>query len=430
MSQLIPRPDGLLSLKALRQMQAEHSVLGALQVFSDGLGPVFELRLPGFKAVMLVGPEAARFVLVSQKDDFRWRTEGDPVTLLLRHGVLVEDGELHDRLRRAMNPALHKQMLKTYVDEMVRRTDEVLASWGQTSSRDMLVEMRRIALLILMGALYRVDYSPEMQRLWASVLKTIEYISPGIWMLWSGVPRPWYTNRLKELDDYLYQIIRLRRQERTKGTDLLSLLVEQPDMDDNLIRDQLMTMLIAGHDTSTALLSWALYLLGKHPQVLEQVQDEIDRVIGSDVPSMEQVNHLHYLGRVVDEALRLYPPIHLGSRKAAADLVFQGYTIPSGTRVMYSIYLTHRLEQYWDRPHQFIPDRFDQFKPLPYTYLPFGGGARNCIGAAFAQVEVKIVLARILQQYRLELLPNPVHAHMGATLEPRPGVMMSVVQRK
>lgn len=430
MPQPIPRPDGLLSLKALRQMQVEHSVLGALQVFSDGLGPIFELRLPGFNAVMLVGPEAARFVLVSQKDDFRWRSDSDPVTLLLRHGVLVEDSESHDRLRRAMNPALHKQMLKTYVDEMVQRTDEVVASWGETGSRDMLVEMRRVALLILVGALYRVDYSPEVRRLWASVLKTIEYISPGIWMFWPGVPRPWYTRRLKELDDYLYQIIRLRRQEKTDGNDLLSLLVGQSDLDDDLIRDQLMTMLIAGHDTSTALLSWALYLLGKHPQVLEQVQEEVDRVIGNGVPTMDLVSQLHHLDHVVDEALRLYPPIHLGSRKAAADLEFQGYAIPSGTRVMYSIYLTHRLEQYWDRPHHFIPERFDQFKPLPYTYLPFGGGARNCIGAAFAQVEVKIVLARILQQVRLELLPNPVHAHMGATLEPRPGVMMRVVRRK
>jgi cytochrome P450 len=144
MPQSIPRPDGLLSLKALRRMRAEHSVLGALQVFSDGLGPAFELRLPGFKAVMLVGPEAARFVLVSHKDDFRWRSDGDPVTLLLRHGVLVEDGDSHDHLRRAMNPALHKQMLKTYVDEIVQRTDEVLVSWGQIGSRDMLVEMRKL----------------------------------------------------------------------------------------------------------------------------------------------------------------------------------------------------------------------------------------------------------------------------------------------
>jgi cytochrome P450 len=249
-------------------------------------------------------------------------------------------------------------------------------------------------------------------------------------MFWPGVPRPWYARRLKQLDDYLYQIISLRRQEKTDGNDLLSLLVQRSDMDDDLIRDQLMTMLIAGHDTSTALLSWALYLLGMNPQVMEGVQQEVDRVVGDAVPSIEMVNQLQYLDHVVDETLRLYPPIHLGSRKAAVDLEFQGYSIPSGTRVMYSIYLTHRLEQYWSRPHEFVPERFYQFKPTPYTYLPFGGGVRNCIGAAFAQVEVKIVLARILQQYRLEQLPNPVHAHMGATLEPRPGVIMRVVKRR
>jgi cytochrome P450 len=186
-------------------------------------------------------------------------------------------------------------------------------------------------------------------------------------------------------------------------------------------------MLIAGHDTSTALLAWSLYLLGRHPEVLQHAQDEVDRIIGWQPPNLDGVNQLKYLDGVIKEVLRLYPPIHIGNRRAAKELEFQGYRIPAGQRVVYSIYLTHRMPEYWPDPQRFDPMRFEaepsRLRPH-YAYLPFGGGPRNCIGFAFAQVEVKIVLARLLQKYCFELASDGVHAHMGATLEPRPGVMM------
>ncbi len=430
MAKSIPTPKGPTSLRALRALRREHSVLAALEVFNRELGDIFRFTLPGFKPVMLVGPEAARMVLVSSRDDLRWRNEADPVTLLLRHGVLVEDGDAHDRLRRTMNPALHKQMLNNYAAAMVRGTDQIVQQWRDDEPRDMLVEMRRVALLILMETLYRVDFSPELDRLWSAILKTLQFISPGLWILWPGIPRPGYERALRQMDDYLYQIIRLRRACLGETDDLLGGLIAA-GLDDDLIRDQLLTMLIAGHDTSTALLSWALYLLGQHPPAMSQAQNEVDSVLAGQTPTLEHAAHLHYLGQVIDEALRLYPPIHLGSRVAAVDLPFQGYTIPAGTRVMYSIYLTHRQPAYWDEPGAFRPERFapGQPRPQPYTYLPFGGGPRNCIGAAFAQVETKLVLARILQQVELAALPKPVYAHMGATLEPRPGVPMRVKRR-
>jgi cytochrome P450 len=233
------------------------------------------------------------------------------------------------------------------------------------------------------------------------------------------------------MDEYLYRIIRMRRESLGTTNDMLGHLIAM-GMEDGLIRDQLLTMLIAGHDTSTALLSWTLYLLGRHPDIQRRVQAELDTMIGSHPPTTETVIELHFLEQVIEESLRLYPPIHLGSRVAADDLDFQGHTIPSGTRVMYSIYLTHRMKQYWHEPARFDPDRFSADRSrqrTPYTYLPFGGGPRNCIGAAFGRIEAKLVLARILQQFDLALLPNPVHAHMGATLEPRPGVLMQVVRR-
>jgi cytochrome P450 len=246
------------------------------------------------------------------------------------------------------------------------------------------------------------------------------------------MPRPGYARARRELDDYLYQIIDARRNAPGQADDLLGLLVATPGLSDEIIRDQLLTMLIAGHDTSTALLAWALYLLGRHPAVLAQAQAEVEAVLGCQPPTLAHVSELRYLEQVINETLRLYPPIHTGLRLAAEDLEFQGYRIPAGTRVMYSIYLTHRLAEYWPEPDRFDPDRFSpergHARP-PYTFLPFGGGPRNCIGLAFARVEAKVVLARILQNFDLKLTRTSVRPGMGATLEPRPGVVMQVRRR-
>jgi cytochrome P450 len=206
-------------------------------------------------------------------------------------------------------------------------------------------------------------------------------------------------------------------------------------MSDGVIRDQLLTMLIAGHDTSTALLAWTLTLLGRYPKAMASVRAEVDAVLGSadGPPSIEQINDLAYTDQVVKEALRLYPPIHIGNRRVAEDVTLQGYKVPAGTRLMYSIYLAHREEEHWHDPEAFIPERFDhqnEERRPPLTYIPFGGGPRNCIGAAFAQVEVKVVLGRLFQKFDLELLNgDKIKPYMGATLEPRPGVVMRVRPR-
>src|SRR5690606_25964467 len=169
------------------------------------------------------------------------------------------------------------------------------------------------------------------------------------------------------------------------------------------------------------------------PAVQAGVYGELSSAIGEDVPAYAVVGELAYMEQVLNETMRLYPPIHLGSRIAARDLEFQGVLIPEGTRVLYSIYLAHRDARYWREPAQFDPERFthEQVRQrVPYTFVPFGGGPRNCIGMAFAQVEAKIVLARILQKYRLELTDPRVRVHMGATLEPRPGVMVRLHARR
>jgi cytochrome P450 len=428
----IPEPDSQTSLNSLKALIKGRNLLSALRVFHAELGDVFCLSLPGLQTVMLAGPEANRFVLVTAKDKLHWRTESDPVTGLLRDGVLVTDGEAHDTLRRKMNAPLHKHALTHYVESMSRCTDAVLDHWQHNSTLDMLVEMRKIALMILTETLFQVDIAPELDALWQPVLKTIQYISPGLWLFWRDIPRPGYAQKIRTMNEYLYHIIaeRRARMQGDDAEDLLGVLIAS-GMNDDLIRDQLLTMLIAGHDTSTALLAWALYLLTTYPDILAQVKQEVDTVLGTQPPTIENINGLSLLGQVIDETLRLYPPIHLGSRHVTEDLEFNGFQLKAGIRVMYSIYLTHHDPKYWQDPDKFMPERFskDKEKPQPYSYLPFGGGARNCIGTAFALVEAKVILARILQRYDLQFTGHGVHMKMGATLEPHPGVRVKVSER-
>jgi cytochrome P450 len=398
----------------------------------EDLGSVFQITLPGFRPVVVVGPEANRTLLVTDREKFLWRNQRDPVARLLGRGVLVEDGQRHDDLRALMLPYLQRPWVLPQVGLMGQYVDLILNGWGDEEARDMLVEMRRLALLIVMGVLFRVELLPDLDRLFPVILRVLDYIAPGLWIVWPEVPRPNYGGALEQLDEYLYDVIGQRRAATLPGDDLLSALVATPWLDDEAVRDQLLTLMIAGHDTSTASLAWTLYLLGRHPEALAQAQGEVDSVLAGEAPAVEHLSELVYLEQVFWEALRLYPPIHIGNRLAATDLEIGGYEVKAGTRVMYSIYLAHRSEQIWDEPLRFWPERFAKeqrgTRP-PLSYVPFGGGPRNCIGAGFAQVEAKVVLARLLQTFDLQLVSDDVHPHMGAALEPRPGVVMRVRRR-
>lgn len=427
-----PTASGEAGWRVLKGAVRRRSLLRALELMHAEVGDIFQISLPGFSPVVAAGPDLNRCILVDDRDKFLWRNESDPVTHLLGHGLLVEDGDSHDCLRSHLEPALRGAHLEAYAPAMIGHTDQVIDTWRSGEQQDMLVEMRRIALLILMGTLFDVDFRSDLERMWQPILRAIDYISPGLWIVWPGIPRPGYRQALAELDEYLYDLIRARRSAGVIGDDLLSRLVNMPDLDDNLIRDQLLTILIAGHDTSTALLAWTLYLLGRHPAIMTSVQAEVDAVVGNVRPNIGHLRNLKQLDQAIKEALRLYPPIHVGNRLAATDITLGGYSVPAGTRVMHSIYLTQRDLAHWAEPSTFRPERFgpDRRGTRPsLTYLPFGAGPRNCIGATFAQIEAKLVLARILQRFQLTLGTEPVHPHMGATLEPRPGVMMWVQRR-
>jgi cytochrome P450 len=427
MARTIPTPDAELSRRALRAMLNSRSIMSALEVFHSGLGDVFRLSLPGFKSIMVVGPEANRFVLVSAKDRLLWRTESDPVARLLGRGMLVEDGAVHDEARSLANPALHRRAIGGYIATMSAQSDRIMREWQHDAPLDMMIEMRKITLNVVMATLFQVDFEPELARLWQPLLRLLRFISPGLWMIVPGIPQPGVQRAQALFDAYLYRIIRARRL-MPEGDDLLGLLVQQPELTDEQVRDQVMTMIVAGHDTIAALLGWATLMLSHHADVQTRARAEVREVLGDAAPTMELLGKLTYLGQVVDETLRLYPPAHLGNRRASEPMEFAGFTIPENARVGYSIYLSHRHPAWWDDPHRFNPDRFAE-RRAPFSFVPFGGGDRTCIGMNYAVAEAKVVLARLLQQFALLPSEGAVREVMAVTLQPAMtggGAMMQV----
>jgi cytochrome P450 len=313
---------------------------------------------------------------------------------------------------------------------MCAQTDRVASYWQEAEQVDMLVEGRKIALLIIMHALFSVDFWSEMPRMWRPILKAIQFISPGAWILWRGIPRPGYRRYLQTLDTYLFSIITVRRQSSPQK-DMLQHLIDA-GLNDDCIRDQMLTMLIAGHDTSTALLAWTFALLGQNPEVHRQLVSQLHDSLAGKAPDSPSGWQPQLLDGVIKESLRLYPPIHLSNRMVAEELDFgDGQIVPAEERLFCSIYLTHRDPSAWENPSEFDPERFAHGrKTPPMAYIPFGGGPRACIGSAFGLAEARVVVARLLQTYSFEAIdPQKVHAHMGATLEPRPGVFVRVHRR-
>ncbi len=420
-----PIPDSQAGLAALQNMLRQRTPLAALETFHARYGNAFQANLPGFSATVLSGADACRFVLSAGSDTLSWRNEKDPIAKLLDQGVLVTDGNTHDDMRRIMTPAFHRKMLSLYTEAMVWGTDVVTAKWASGETRDMLNEMRQLTLIALMKALFSIDFSQDIDPLWRPILKSLKYISPGAWLLWADVPRPGYGKALGRLDTYLYGLIAERRAAQEQPEDFLGLLIDA-GLSDALIRDQLLTMLIAGHDTCTALLAWVMLMMADHPDIQGNTQTKVRDALSSASPTLDHIKQLPELDHIVNETMRLYPPVHAGNRFAAQDLEFEGFRIPKGQRVMYSIYLTHRDATLWEDPLRFRPERFAT-KPQAFSYVPFGGGARICIGYRFAQIEAALVLARILQHWTLAPVKQKLHLHMGATLEPSPKALVRVI---
>jgi cytochrome P450 len=445
----VPFPPGPNDFSIERTFRFVRDPLPILLPLYHRHGPIFSMRVFHGRVVFMLGPEANHFITVSNADKFHWRegSMGDLIPLL-GDGLLTIDGAYHRRARRIMLPAFHRERIAAGHDTMVEETLQALAGWGAGDVLDVYHWARRLTLRVAMRALFGLD--PDEQGKGAQAAIEFEralafYGTDFVVRVMRGPRTPW--RRLlaarKALDRIVYAEIERRRSDPDpERTDVLSMLIEATDVEDGSrltdreIRDQVMTLLFAGHDTSTSTISFMLYELARHPGALAKVLEEQDRVLDDRMPTAAELmggEALPELEMVLDETLRLYPAAWVGPRKAVATFEFGGHQVPRDAYVYYSSWASHRLPDVWPEPEAFVPERFapEAKARLPKgAYVPFGGGSRTCIGMRFGQLEIKTIVTLLLQRFRLELVPgHTMTVRQMPTLSPREPLRMTVRER-
>jgi cytochrome P450 len=439
-------PPGPGDFSYARTHQVAHDPLPLLLGAYEEYGPIFSMRLLHTRVVFMLGPEANHFVTVGRPENFHWRESsfGDLIPLL-GDGLLTVDDGYHDRARAIMMPAFHREQVSAAMAAMAVEADAAIAALPRDEVVDVYAWKRNLAMRIAMRALLGLD--PDEAGKGAAAAAHFEralayYGIDYQWRLLRGPGSPW--RRLiasrKVLDEIVFGEVTRRRASPDPGRrDILSLLVGARGeggeaFTDREIRDQVMTLMFAGHDTSTSTLTFMLHELARHREVLLRLHEEQDRVLAGAVPTVDHLEReMPYLEMVLDEVLRLYPPAWIGPRRAVRDFDFGGYTVPRGAYVNYSSWASHRLPEVFPDPEDFIPERFARERKarLPRgAYVPFGGGQRVCIGKRFGQTEVKLVATMMLQRLRFEALPGrTMTIRQMPTLSPKGGLRMRVSPR-
>jgi cytochrome P450 len=439
-------PPGWTDFSWSRTLQVNGDPLPLLLGAYEEFGPIFTIRLLHSPVVFMLGPEANHFVTVAHPENFHWRESsfGDLIPLL-GDGLLTIDEDYHDRARSIMMPAFHREQIEAATEAMAIEADQAIASLPLGEVVDVYEWMRNLAMRIAMRALLGLD--PDEAGKGAAAAEHFEralgYYGIDFHLrLLRGPGSPWQKmNRSRAiLDEIVFgEIARHRADPDPDRRDILSLLVGARGeggeaFSDREIRDQVMTLMFAGHDTSTSTLTFMLHELARHPEVLRRLHEEQDRVLGGAGPTPRQLEkEMPNLEMVLDEVLRLYPPAWIGPRRAVREFEFGGYTVPQGAYVNYCSWASHRLPEVFPEPEAFIPERFarERKAALPRgAYVPFGGGSRICIGKRFGQTEVKLVATKLLQRLRLEALPGrTMTIRQMPTLSPDGGLKMRVKER-
>jgi cytochrome P450 len=356
----------------------------------------------------------------------------------LGQGLITLEGERHRRHRRLMQPVMHTQAVAVQARTIVDLARARMASWPDGSIVDIYREMADLTLRIVCAALFRIDDAYEdLVDAVHDFARSLNVVLRRAFPLPEWVPTP--GNRLRRdtvrrVDTYAYELIQRRRAQPADGGDLLSLLLQAnaddggPGLSDVEVRDELMTMFFAGHETSAAALTWALYLLDTHPDVAAQAREQVRAVVGERPATMDDLPALPLLGQVVKETLRLYPPAWVFDRSPLHDIEVGGYRIPRGANVLFSPWVVHRDPDRWPDPDAFRPQRFEAGFVAPRgSYLPFGDGPRICVGNRFAEAEIALVLATLLPAVELSRVDNGEARPEGdATLRPRGGLRMRI----
>ncbi len=351
-------------------------------------------------------------------------------------GLNIMNGEQHRQRRQLVMPVFHRQRIESYRDEIVAITSFCLDGWRVGQVYDIASEMHKMMLCIASQVFFGIDARNRGDSLAHLMGDWLDYMTLAIARLlpfaYPGSP---FTRLLEISDQVEVQILEMiaqRRSDPASRHDVLALLIQAHDADSSNLSDdeligQITLFFLAGFETTAVALIWTLFLLSQHPRVLADLLDELSAVLHGAAPTVEQLASLPLLDAVIKESMRLLPPAIQGGRISVAPFEMGPYQFPAGTKVMYSEYITHHLPELYPQPERFSPERWRTIAPSPYEYLPFLGGPRMCIGSAFATMEMKIVLAMIVQRYRLTLPANvTVDRRAKMTLAPKYGMPMFV----
>ena len=441
---IAPGPPGHFLLGSTRDIRHDPLRFGLEMVRQ--YGDIVRIRLLFWPAYLVNHPDGVKHVL--QENPRNYHKDLAPYRLLkplLGQGLVTNDGESWLQQRRLIRPAFHRKRLAAFGTLMTGATLTMLDQWqrfaGWDQPLEVAAEMLRLTLRIAGQALFNIDLSDETPTVGQAVASVNKLLSEYLYAPFPSliIPTP-RSRRLqaacRTLDQVVHDIITQRRQQNTDTGDLLSMLLlahdERTDqsMNDQQVRDEVMTLLIAGHETVSTALTWAWYLLSQHPEIERRLHSELDDVLGGHLPTVEHLARLTYTRMVTEEVLRLYPPAWIFGRKAIADDEIGGYFVPANSMIVLSPYMTHRHPAFWDNPEVFEPERFAPEREASrphYAYFPFGGGPRMCIGSNFALMEMQLILATVAQRYKLRLVPgHPVEPEALLSLRPRHGLLMTL----
>lgn len=345
------------------------------------------------------------------------------------NSLQMMNGEKHRQQRRLMQPVFHKQQIGRLQDDMVALTAQMLESWQGRSEIQLYREMELLTRDIVVKTLFGLHDKAEIEHLGTLLEGMVSAILFALLIPLNipGTPYARTQHMAEELEKTLKAMIE-RKRSHPATNDLLSTLIQAHDEDGAMLNDtelisHAFTLFTAGHATTTDALTWTLFLLSQHPDVLANLLDELEGKLHGEPPTFEQLNHLPLLDHVVKESLRLLPPGGIGQRKATDACELGGYEIPKGTTIIYSEFLTHRLPELYEQPARFLPERWATLNRTAYEYLPFSAGQHRCIGAEFALLEEKIALAMVVQRYRLEIVSN-TKVDLSLDMRPKHGMPM------
>jgi cytochrome P450 len=408
-------------------------------------GDVTSYRMAGERLFLINEPQLIRDVLVTHNRNFTKSRGLERSKRLLGQGLLTSEGAMHLRQRRLMQPAFHRDRVAGYGDLMVGYADRMRRAWADGATLDVSREMNRLTLSIVGKTLFDVDVEEQA----ATVGDALTAVMESFWMtllpfaeVLERLPVPKLrrarTARAR-LDAIIYRMIADRRSSGSDRGDLLSMLLAAQDEDDGRgmtdlqVRDEAMTIFLAGHETTANALTWTWFLLSGAPDVEARLHDEVARALQGRLPSVADLPSLSFVERVVTESMRLYPPAWIIGRRAIDEYRIGEYVAPPRSILVMSPYIMQRDERFYSDPERFDPDRWTpEFRAaLPkFAYFPFGGGPRQCIGESFAWMELILLVATISQQCRLRLVPgHPVVPQPLITLRARHGMRMTVEKR-